>query len=43
MALGLSYAMIVPSWADQLLSQPLMVQIRIHNVDTLDIGMKQFG
>ena len=36
----------VPSWADQLLPQLLMEQfdtLRLYNVDTLNICMKEFG
>ena len=39
------YAEIVPSWADQLIPQLLIEQfvLCIHNVDTLNICMKEFG
>ena len=39
------YALMVPSWADQLLPQLLMEQFDTpsYNVDTLNICMKEFG
>ena len=39
------YALMVPSWADQLLPQLLMEKIDTLpiNVDTLNICMKEFG
>ena len=39
------YAEMVPSWADQILPQLLMEQFDtcLHNVDTLNICMKEFG
>ena len=41
----LYYALMVPSWADQLLPQLLMEQLDIclYKVDTLNICMKEFG
>ena len=40
-----AYAIIVHTWADQLLPQPLMEQFdtTLYNVDTLNICMKEFG
>ena len=39
------YALMVPSWADQLLPQILMEQFDtlLYNVDTLNICMREFG
>ena len=42
--MAFAYALIVPSWADQLLPQLLMEQLILclYNVDTLNICMKEF-
>ena len=40
-----AYAIIVHTWADQLIPQLLMEQfdVCLYNVDTLNIFMKEFG